>query len=97
MSATDIMAPVPWCSVGDSKTNTKVQRLWTPTLAVPGDVVQGTCREVVPYASSWSVEQVVGIPEDSLRTWARTQEVDAGRRPGVTSDMAAGCVGRMLG
>ncbi|MFB0834700.1 transposase [Arthrobacter halodurans] len=35
------------------------------------------------------VAKIVGMPEDTLRTWTRRAEVDAGERPGVTSDMAA--------
>lgn len=46
-------------------------------------------QEESKAASIRSVAQVVGMPADSLRTWARIAEVDAGKRPGVTSDMAA--------
>jgi transposase len=35
------------------------------------------------------VAKIVGMPSDTLRTWTRRAEVDAGERPGVTSDMAA--------
>lgn len=34
------------------------------------------------------VAAVVSMPVDSLRTWARAADVDAGRQPGLTSDMA---------
>jgi transposase len=30
----------------------------------------------------------VGIPPDTLRTWCRQAEVDAGKRPGVTTNDA---------
>lgn len=35
------------------------------------------------------VAKIVGMPEDTLRTWSRKAEIDSGDRPGVTSDMAA--------
>lgn len=35
------------------------------------------------------VATIVGVPVDTLRSWARQAEIDAGDRPGVSSDMAA--------
>lgn len=51
--------------------------------------------EVRPqYASQWAaitaVAGMLGIgTSETLRTWIRRSEVDAGQRPGVTSELAA--------
>jgi len=40
-------------------------------------------------ASVRQVATVLGMSADTLRGWTRAAEVDAGTRPGITSDMAA--------
>ena len=41
------------------------------------------------HAASRHVGGLLGISPDSLRVWYRQTQVDAGERPGVTTDMAA--------
>ena len=45
------------------------------------------------YASQWkaieSISKMLNINHETLRLWVRKAEVDAGRRPGVTTDERA--------
>ena len=41
------------------------------------------------HAASTHVGGLLGISPDTLRVWYRQTQVDAGERPGVTTDMAA--------
>jgi transposase-like protein len=55
-------------------------RLVMDAMAEPGASGKGVCRRIGGQ---------LGIPADTLRGWVRRAEVDAGQRPGVTSDPTA--------
>jgi transposase len=41
------------------------------------------------HAAVVRVSKLVGVHPDTLRVWVRQTDINAGRRPGVTSDAAA--------
>ena len=41
------------------------------------------------HAASKHIGGLLGVSPDTLRVWYRQTQVDAGERPGVTTDMAA--------
>jgi transposase len=41
------------------------------------------------HAACQHVGGLLGVPPDTLRVWQRRYEIDAGARPGITTDIAA--------
>jgi transposase len=55
-------------------------RLVLDAMAEPGAVGKSVCRRIGGQ---------LGIPAETLRGWVKRAEIDAGHRPGVSSDQAA--------